>query len=816
MRILIPRGCGQHLSRGPAGGPLAAGKRPSLAVAMASALTILATIALYLWVGQSNGGGWPQLRPPGEHETDHFNILSHGFLKGHLYVDLAVPPAIVNAPNPYDPALRQITSVLHDASYFKGHYYLYFGPAPVLTLFAPFALITGRDLPLPCAVWFFSVVGYLALVGIFFFGQRRHFPAASALAIVAALIALGTGNMLLTLLRRSNIWELSLAAGFCYFTISLFCLVRALASPRATAWAAAGALALGLAIASRPTYLLGCALFALPLWFRKRNPQVATHYGWPALFVAGSICAMIGLALAAYNYGRFGHPLEFGMTYQLSSTGEIHNTHFSPTYVSFNFRMYFTSALNWVATFPFNTGALPPPRPVGQAGVEYTFGLFRNLPFAWFGVPALASLLGWRAQRTGHDQAAATIGLIAASAVLNTITPLLFFGSCVRYLVDFAPSFMLLAAFGFLTWETWLNSAGSRQLLRITGLLAALVTAVVALLTIVHFYGEATSSPPATFRPLARALDWPCFQLRSRAAPDYSPVELVFSLPADRSPRQEPLLAVTPASTAAALVFIEYLNDDSIRFGYREHGHAPPTRFSLAIRAKPGARHTLRLSIGGTYADFDGAKASLRAECDDLRLWNERVVSIDVFPGVVMLGQDPRASSDAPRFTGTIHTHRPIASSAIQGTPPVGVRVNFTLQPAMAGRAFPILVSGSSGHGDILFLTVHSDASLTFGYDHWGSPAINSSRVAARFGDPQVLECWIPANPAPGAEPLLIARLNGRTIWHRSAPYHLAPPETITAGINLIGGTTGEAHFPNAHFAALTDPPPPPPPIAVP
>ena len=134
----------------------------------------------------------------------------------------------------------------------------------------------------------------------------------------------------------------------------------------------------------------------------------------------------------------------------------------------------------------------------------------------------------------------------------------------------------------------------------------------------------------------------------------------------------------------------------------------------------------------------------------------------------------------------------------------------------MAGRAFPILVSGSSGHGDILFLTVHPDASLTFGYDHWGSPAINSSRVAARFGDPQVLECWIPANPAPRAEPLLIARLNGRTIWHRSAPYHPASPETITAGLNLIGGTNGEAHFPNAHFAALTDPPPPPPPIPVP
>ena len=634
-----------------------------------SAFIIVATLTLYLWIGQSSSGVWPSLRPKGQHETDHFNILNHGFLKGHLYVDLAVPPAIINAANPYDPALRQTTEVLHDGSYYRGHYYLYFGPAPVVTLLVPFTLITGHDLPLPIAVWVFSIAGYLALAGIFFFVQRRHFPAASALAIVAALVALGTGNMLLTLLRRSHIWEFSLAAGFCFFTVSLFCLVRALYSRRATAWAAAGGLALGLAIASRPTYLLCCVLFTLPLWLRKKNPRVAAHYGWPALFAAGAICAAIGLVLAAYNYARFGNPLEFGITYQMSGTGgEINNTHFSLSYAGFNFRMYFLSALHWVEAFPFLSGADVPPRPAGQGGVEYTFGLFRNLPFSWFGLAALAGLLGWRARRDDHDQPWPVIGLVAASAVLNTVTPLLFFGSCVRYLVDFAPSFMLLAAFGFLAWESQLRSRLARGLLRGAGLVLAAYTAIVAVLTVVNFYDNAASSPPAAYRPLARALDWPLFQLHTRDWPDYAPAEIVFTLPADRSPRHEPLFTVTNDRVETALVFVDYVSEHSIRFGYRERGDDRTLRFSPVVPAEPGSVHTLRLSVGGPYAEFDGTKFRLRAQFDGFRIWDERVVSIDVFPGAVSFGENPAVTGGAGRFTGEIRTHRTIADTDIAGT----------------------------------------------------------------------------------------------------------------------------------------------------
>lgn len=808
MRIAIPRWLGGRTR--PEGETHAhPGDRPSHATRIWSALIIAATLAAYLWVGRSAGDGWPRLRPPGEHETDHFNLLSHGFMQGHLYVDLAVPPEIVRAPNPYDPALSQITPVLHDASYYRGHYYLYFGPAPVITLFVPFTLLTGRDLPLPVGVWIFSIVGYGALVGIFFFVQRRHFPAAGTPAIIAALLALGSGSMLLTVFRRSHIWELSVAAGYCFFTISLLCLVRALYSRRATTWAAAGGLALGLAVASRPTYLLCSVLFVLPLWFRKQKRADASGYGWPALLASGMICGAIGLALAGYNYVRFGNPLEFGVTYQLSGTGELTNRHFSLSYVGFNFQMYFVSALRWVATFPFLNSPIVPPRPVGQAGHEYTFGLFRNLPFAWFGFVALAGLLSWRARRDGdNDQPWPVIGLVAAAAALNTAVPLIFFGSCIRYMVDFAPSFMLLAAFGLFVWEARLHSLLALRLLRGTGLVLAACTALVAVLSIVNFYDNAASSPPAAFRPLARALDWPLFQLHARRWPGYAPAEIVFSLPADLSPRQEPLYAVTQDGGETALVFIDYVTDRSIRFGYRERNDDRTTRFSPAVLAEPGSVHTLRLSVGGPFAEFDGAKARLRAQLDGNRLWNESVVSIDVFPGAASLGENPAATGAARRFTGEIRAQRAIAVSDIAGAPPVGVRVQFTLQPEMAGHALPILVSGRTGEGDMLFLRVRENAAIAFGYDHWGMSELKSPEIPLHFGESQVLECWIPSNPAPGSEPLLVARINGTTVWRRSAPFNPATPESVTVGINLIGGSTCEAVFPNAVFEYLAGPPP--------
>src|SRR5574339_279135 len=115
-------------------------------------LLMVATLGYYFWTAMIAPGGPPRIH--GE-ETDHFNLLSRGFRKGQLHLDGEVPEELIRAKNPYDPVSRGDVPVLHDASYYQGKYYIYFGPAPVVTLLLPFNLVTGRDLPLAYGVWFF-------------------------------------------------------------------------------------------------------------------------------------------------------------------------------------------------------------------------------------------------------------------------------------------------------------------------------------------------------------------------------------------------------------------------------------------------------------------------------------------------------------------------------------------------------------------------------------------------------------------------------------------------------------------------------------
>jgi hypothetical protein len=137
------------------------------------ALIVGAMLAYYFWTAVCSFPEIPPVRPRGIPETDHFNLLARGFLAGHLHLDGEPPAALLEAVNPYDPASRGDVEVLHDASLYRGKYYIYFGPVPVISLFLPFTVLTGRDLPLPYAAWLFCSGAFLMLASIFGFVQRR-------------------------------------------------------------------------------------------------------------------------------------------------------------------------------------------------------------------------------------------------------------------------------------------------------------------------------------------------------------------------------------------------------------------------------------------------------------------------------------------------------------------------------------------------------------------------------------------------------------------------------------------------------------------
>ena len=63
---------------------------------------ILGLLVLYGWIlGATHG--LPRISG---RQSDYNNLLVHGFLKGHLYLDVPVPEQLLALKNPYDPAQR--------------------------------------------------------------------------------------------------------------------------------------------------------------------------------------------------------------------------------------------------------------------------------------------------------------------------------------------------------------------------------------------------------------------------------------------------------------------------------------------------------------------------------------------------------------------------------------------------------------------------------------------------------------------------------------------------------------------------------------
>src|SRR5215207_7471241 len=123
----------------------------------------------YVWTVRSSGDSWKF----GKEQRDYYNLLIDGYLSGQLHMKVEVPDALLKLKNPYDPGERPVGLGLHDASFYKGKYYVYFGAAPMIVLMLPFRLLTRTDLPQQVAVLVFTYGGFLASVAVWLAIRRR-------------------------------------------------------------------------------------------------------------------------------------------------------------------------------------------------------------------------------------------------------------------------------------------------------------------------------------------------------------------------------------------------------------------------------------------------------------------------------------------------------------------------------------------------------------------------------------------------------------------------------------------------------------------
>ena len=390
-----------------------------------------AVVWFYHWTVSSSGG----FLPPGE--EDYYNFLVRGWRSGHLYLSKEPRPELLALADPYDPAQNSAVR-MGDASYYKGHYYLYFSGAPAVVLLLPYVAITGRELGTTTAIFVFCTTGFLAACTLWVAVRRRYFPASAWWLGPLVVLMLGVSTHVLVLQRRPLVWELPLSAGFAFSMLSLVSVYWAIHGRRPVVAMTLAGLSYGLAVASRPTCLFGSVLFVPVLW--QLWQVLADKRQWLrcAIAVAMGIGVFV-VALLAHNYARFGNPLEFGINYQLSSAYEMKQQHFNFSYAAHNAYIYFCHPGSWSSAFPFVKASSVTGGPSGYLGtwVEPICGLFVTFPFLWgmFAIP-----LAWKG-RAPEEVAPLRAMLLAIMIFFLTVITLYltFYCATPRYMTDFTP-----------------------------------------------------------------------------------------------------------------------------------------------------------------------------------------------------------------------------------------------------------------------------------------------------------------------------------------------------------------------------------------
>ncbi len=464
----------------------------------------------YLWtVGQGKilAIGTTQPNP-------YYNGLADAFAAGHVSLPLAPHPALLALADPYDPDANAPYR-LHDASLYKGKYYLYFGVTPVVLLFLPFRALTTGHLPMNAAAALFSFGGVcfslLTLVCV----RRRLFATRDVRVSYASVLMLGFGGAIPFLLRRPDIYEVAISSGFFCGAAAVYFLVSSTSGEGVSCWRLGlGSLFLGLAVGARPNLILAAPLMAVPAWtwkYRDREERRRTLRRMAALVLPFmAVLFLLGL----YNYLRFDSWTEFGMSYQLAGV-DVRQLKFDISRIPSYSYLYLWQSFHVNMAFPYThvigVDALPPP----GSFLEPIAGLFLTTPILV--VLGLLPVSWWltvsgtrRGNASAYEGTLCVYALVlVAIGALEVLFLSMFPGVTMRYVVDFSPFLMTAAGIVMIGLERQLEGHPRIRIFERTAivLLVALTVFFNTGIGITGYYDNLRGANPAAYGSLKSVSD---------------------------------------------------------------------------------------------------------------------------------------------------------------------------------------------------------------------------------------------------------------------------------------------------------------------
>ncbi len=794
----------------------------SLQKARAESLLLVGIVIIigwfYLWTARPEFAPAPFSRfSPG-----YYNLLTQGFLKGQLSLDTPADPFLATLQNPWNPEMRRGHG-LHDASYYHGKYYIYFGVTPVLVLFLPIRLLSGLEIDQAFASVVFAWVGIGASAWLVAAIRRDHFPTAPSWMSAVAVAAVGMANTMPILLRRASIWEVPITCAYACFMVGLCFLYGAIHGKRRNLWLIFASVSFGLAVGARPTYLLCCAALLVPLfhWMRSDGGLVPAFLddSWRKSFKAAMIpIFMIGIGLAAYNYARFGSMTEFGIRYQMAGADITTTKLLSWRLIPYGFRLYWLLPASWSPYFPFVSAANIPPAPTGQFGVEDPYGILPNIPFVFLGLGALV------VARSGSVKTSPALAqfcqstFLAAAAAATTVT--CFGGIANRYMIDFVPAFLLLASIGMFalaaaTYPTRLL----RISMRLVAILLFVYSAAFNVLASFRHNELFRIEHPNLYKRLVHTWSQIPYSFdRWFHSSGYGDLELKVIFPRDVSGTNEPLV-VTGSSFLADYLVVHYEPHNVFSFGFEHSSHG--AIFGKPIALQPDVPHVIVVSLGSLFPPpghpfFDSLSPSKAALIQKrLKVTVDGDVALDspsnFFDAASWepsVGRSSTGIAYTLPFSGQILSARRVPPS--NPDPGSGakykgpVKISLRLPPFLGVRREPLVCSGETGRGDLVYLQYLAPGKISFGFDHWGFEGSISAPVDVDSGAVQTITVdygglHAQANDlkeAPGGTPgRLVVVVNGKAAMDVAQPFYRNERQSAAIGDNFIGASTASQQF---------------------
>ncbi len=566
--------------------------------------------ALYFWVigigAESRRFAWnsdinrvyglpsPAVAKGGYGVYGYYDLLARAFVGGKLYLPVTPQPELLALPNPWqDPTNREFR--LLDTVLYKQRFYIYHGPVPVLLLFAPWYRLTAHDMPENFAAFLFALGGYFFLSLLFIQLLSRLSDRVPVVLLTLCLLAIGIGQSVPYMLHRALLYEVAIACGFCCVSAGFYFLFRWLTVPRARVVSAGlSGVSFGLAIGCRPHLGLAAAFaFLLMLLFRDRL--------WRDILVFCLPVIVCGLGILAYNYARFGSPLEFGLRYQLGEAS-YQNIRLSMVNVIPGLYYLLLSPPDLVAEFPFFRLAMRQPFDAvtnvlpARYFLELTGGLFALSPIALVAllIPICRKRL---AGSRGVFAFVLTMFAFSVACILFVAATGL---TSQRYEVDFAPFLVFVACVVACALVAYLGKWTRRfATAALVALLLFTISANLAL-AIQGPYDQFVQASPHTYVKLARWFS-PFERFRQLENPALR-IQASFEFPVPCAPGKLPMITTGEFGTRY-LLSAWCLGEGRIRLLSETSYRAPDWQWvDLSLRSRYEPRGT-QFHAGGPHHD---------------------------------------------------------------------------------------------------------------------------------------------------------------------------------------------------------------------